>query len=346
VQLQESLRQYSDLYDFAPVGYFTLNEKGLILKANLAGAALFGVERSNLINKPLRAFIAGESRTVFDDFRKTLLKSLTKQLCEVKLLRKGNLFAHVLIEGIVLEDKQESEKECRIAIIDITDRKQAEDALSESLAEKVALLKEIHHRVKNNLQIVASLLNLQARRVQDENAVNILQDTQSRVRSMALLHEMLYHSGNLAQINFVAYVEQLCGQLKRSFGSAAVQIRVENRVARISLPLEQSLPCGLILSELVSNALKHGFPGKRAGRIAVELHPREGQMLVLSVSDDGVGLPSGLDISNSSTLGLQLVSNLAAQLKGQFTVGRPDGGGTTISVVFPVPKDTLHEGEA
>ena len=103
VQLQESLMEYSDLYDFAPVGYFTLNGKGLILKANLAGATLFGVERSNLIDKPLRTFIADESRAVFDDFRKTLFKTLTKQLCEVKLLRKGNLSAHVLIEGIVLE---------------------------------------------------------------------------------------------------------------------------------------------------------------------------------------------------------------------------------------------------
>jgi PAS domain S-box-containing protein len=238
------------------------------------------------------------------------------------------------------------QKEHFVAVFDvITERKRAEQTLRESLAEKVALLKEIHHRVKNNLQIVASRLNLQARRVQDKNAVNILRDTRGRVHSMALLHEMLYHSGNLAQINFVVYVEELCGQLKRSFGSSAARVSVAKRVARISLPLEQSLPCGLIISELVSNALKHGFPGKREGTVTVELRPGEGQSLVLSVSDDGVGLPTGLDILNSSTMGLQLVSNLAAQLKGQFAVGRTDGGGTTISVVFPIPEDTLHEGE-
>jgi|WetSurMetagenome_2_1015567.scaffolds.fasta_scaffold01492_8 two-component system, NtrC family, sensor kinase len=147
VQLQESLMEFTDLYDFAPVGYLTLNEEGLILKANLAGAALLGVERSNLMNRPLRTFIANESRAGFDDFRKTIFKTLTKQTHEVKLMTKGNFLAHALIEGIALEDKQESEKQCRIAVIDITDRKLAEvalrrahDELEERVRERTAEL--------------------------------------------------------------------------------------------------------------------------------------------------------------------------------------------------------------
>ena len=178
VQLQESLMEYSDLYDFAPVGYFTLNEKGLILKANLAGAALLGVERSNLINKPLRTFIASESRAVFEDFRKTLFKTLTKQLCEVKLLRKGNLLAHALIEGIVLEDTQESEKQCRIAIIDITDRKRAElalrhahDELEERVRERTAEL------VRANEQLSREMLERQ----QSQTALQVERDNFRRL---------------------------------------------------------------------------------------------------------------------------------------------------------------------
>ena len=162
VQLQESLMEYSDLYDFAPVGYLTLNEGGLVLKANLAGAALFGVERRNLISKPLRPLIASESRAVFDHFRKTLFKTLTKQLCEVKLLGKGNPAAHVLIEGLVQEDRPDSEKQCRLAIIDITDRKHAEtplrhahDELEERVRERTAEV------VRANAQLSREILERQ-----------------------------------------------------------------------------------------------------------------------------------------------------------------------------------------
>ncbi|MBI5386676.1 MAG: PAS domain S-box protein [Verrucomicrobia bacterium] len=255
-------------------------------------------------------------------------------------------------------------------IQDVTERKRAEEALRESLAEKIALLKEVHHRVKNNLQIVASLLNLQAGRAQNPQVLDVLQDTRNRVRSMALLHEALYRSGTLARINFPGYVADLCAQLLRSFGPVGARVALECRVARLGLPLEQSVPCGLIINELVSNALKHGFPGERAGRIIVELKPspesaggeddlfslqsqrkdpEEGRdqpspprepSLVLRVSDDGVGLPPGLDPASTSTLGLQLVSNLADQLKGHFTVERGTGEGAAFSVVFPVPDNT------
>jgi PAS domain S-box-containing protein len=177
-QLQESLMEYSDLYDFAPLGYLTLNEDGLILKANLAGAALFGVERGNLINKPLRTFIAKESRGLFDEFRKTLLATVTKQLCEVKLLRKGNLLAHVLMEGIVLEDKQESEKECRIAIIDITDRKHAEAALRHAHGELEGRVRE------RTAELLAANQESHAEITERKRVQEILSKSEERFRSL------------------------------------------------------------------------------------------------------------------------------------------------------------------
>lgn len=240
-------------------------------------------------------------------------------------------------------------KECFVAVFDVvTERKRAEAALRASLEEKVALLKEVHHRVKNNLQIVASLLSLQAGRASSPEAVDVLQDTRNRVRSMALLHELLYRSGNLANIDFAAYVRELCLQLVRSFGPAAARIGVETRIVRIKLPLEQAVPCGLIISELVSNAFKHGFPGDRAGRVEVELGPEErnGERFVLRVRDDGAGLSPGFDIADDSTLGLQLVSNLSGQLGGNLSAERPPGGGVAFSVVFPAPGGTYIEGES
>jgi PAS domain S-box-containing protein len=229
---------------------------------------------------------------------------------------------------------------------DITERKKADNALRSSLEEKVALLKEVHHRVKNNLQIVASLLGLQARRSSSQQVVDVLQDTRNRVKAMAMLHEALYRSGNLARINFATYMKDLCGQLLLSYGPVANRVKLENRVTRIGLPLEHAVPCGLIASELVSNALKHGFPGERTGTVVVGLDQADGRMLVLSVHDDGMGLPSGLDPDRTSTLGLQLVSRLATQLGGQLEVDSSHGVGATFRVIFPVPKDTVVEGES
>jgi two-component sensor histidine kinase len=221
---------------------------------------------------------------------------------------------------------------------DITERRRMEVVLRDSLEEKEALLKEVHHRVKNNLQIVASLLSLQASRTPNREVVDVLRDTRNRVRSMALLHDMLCRSGNLARINFADYVRELCVQLQRSSGPANAGVRVESQVTFLGLTLEQAMPCGLIISELVSNSLKHGFPEDRRGRVMVELQTADEQHLVLCVRDDGIGLPSGFDLTGATSLGLKLVSNLVGQLGGQLVVERPPDGGAAFRVVFQVPQ--------
>ncbi len=223
---------------------------------------------------------------------------------------------------------------------DITEQKKADKALRDSLEEKVSLLKEVHHRVKNNLQIVASLLGLQAGRTDNRQALDVLRDTRNRVKSMALLHETLYRSGNLARINFATYLKDLCGQILLSSGVVSTRVKLDYRVARIQLPLEPALPCGLIASELVSNALKHGFPGERTGRVVIALENAREKTLVLSVCDDGIGLPSDFDSTPTTTLGMQLVYGLAAQLNGQIQVEAVPGSGVCFRLVFPVPWDT------
>ena len=225
---------------------------------------------------------------------------------------------------------------CGVAT-DITERKRSEEALRAALREKETLLKEVHHRVKNNLQVIISLLNLQTGREQSPTVLEALRTTQARVRSMALLHEALYRSADLARINLANYLTSLCSHLLRSNSAASGRIALESRAAGVELTLEQAVPCGLIVNELVSNALKHAFPEGRAGRISVEIHPEGDQQLILTVADDGVGLPAGLEDGPAQTLGLRLVSLLATQLNGVVNVTRHPG--TRWKIAFDIKPD-------
>jgi PAS domain S-box-containing protein len=218
---------------------------------------------------------------------------------------------------------------------DITERKQAEQALSVALEEKTSLLKEVHHRVKNNLQIVTSLLNLQARQVQNPAALAALQDTQGRIRSMALLHETLYREGDLGKADGAVYLSHLCAHLHSVFSAVTGRVRLRHQLDPVALTPDQAVPCGLIVNELVSNAFKHAFPGERGGEIQVALTAEPDGHRVLAVTDNGVGLPPGLDIEQSDTLGLQLVAGLAHQLGG--AVETRTTAGTMFRIAFPAP---------
>jgi PAS domain S-box-containing protein len=216
---------------------------------------------------------------------------------------------------------------------DVTDRKKAEEALKSSLAEKESLIKEVHHRVKNNLQIISSLLNLQGRKVQNPELQSFLQDTQNRVRSMALLHETLYQSGNLAKVDLPRYVRSICAHLARSCGGDAAGVRLNQDIADVALEIDQAIPVGLIISELVTNAFKHAFSTKSEGEITVELQASGEQHLVLRVSDNGIGFDAETRSHSSETLGLVLVRNLSRQLDGQLSITGEQG--TVFEIVFP-----------
>jgi len=215
---------------------------------------------------------------------------------------------------------------------DITERKQAEDKLKASLQEKEVLLKEINHRVKNNLQIISSLLNLQSRDIQDEQALRAFQVSQERIRAMALVHEKLYQSEDLARIDFGEYIKSLAIDLGSSYGLSSRDIDLKIDVENILLGVDTAIPCGVIVNELVANSLKHAFPGDRTGEIAISFREVDGQYTMI-FKDDGVGLPEGLDISSPSSLGLTIVNALTGQLGG--TIGLVNNGGTEISITFP-----------
>ncbi len=223
-------------------------------------------------------------------------------------------------------------------LVDLTERKRNEDRLRASLREKEALLREVHHRVKNNLQIISSLVSLQTRGIADQAALAPLREVVDRVRSIALVHDRLYRSEDLARIDLADYVRRLVEELWRVYGGASdrtVQARLE--LEPVLLPVDVAVPCGLMLNELLTNALKHAFDGRPSGEVAVSLRVDQEGSVRLSIRDDGVGLPPGLDLGDSPTLGLQLVQTLATQLGASVEVESSHGARFDITLAASPP---------
>jgi two-component sensor histidine kinase len=217
----------------------------------------------------------------------------------------------------------------------------SQQQLRQSLAEKEALLKEIHHRVKNNLQIVSSLLYLQEGAMQEPKGVELLRESQNRVKSMALIHEQLYGTDDLAKIDFGSYVHSLAANLFDAYAIDPASLRLAIHADDISLEVDMAVPCGLIINELVSNAIKHAFPSGTIGTIEIMIRVKGTGQMEIVVADDGVGLASKTDPSESPTLGLRLINTLTAQLDGQLNVDT--GKGTRFSIIFNIPGYTQKD---
>jgi PAS domain S-box-containing protein len=215
---------------------------------------------------------------------------------------------------------------------DITERKKAEEKIRVSLKEKEVLLKEIHHRVKNNLQIVSSLLFLQATRTEHPGAVSALQESRGRVKSMALIHERLYASPDLASIDMGEYAGNLVSDLQHSYRTEGGLVRFTLDLEDIPLGITEAIPCGLIINELVCNALKHAFPKGKGGEITIRLQRKTGNRTTLIVSDNGIGFPEHMDFRKSPSLGLTLVNSLVDQLDGVIRLDKR--GGTVFTIMF------------
>lgn len=216
---------------------------------------------------------------------------------------------------------------------DVTRRVEQENALQTSLNEKNALLKEVHHRVKNNLQIITSLLRLEASRISEPQSREVILDMQRRVRSMSLLHETVYQSDSLARIDMEIYFKKLSHQVLNTMSSRSTRAQPLLDIAPVQLDLEQAIPCGLLLNELLSNALKHAFDKESTGHIRIRLHTKNETHLVLEVSENGKGLPPDFQTRRKHSLGLQLVDDLTRQLSGVLEI--QSTAGTSFRITFP-----------
>gem|GEM_PF-1949698 len=314
------------VFDDSPDAILVVDGDGKIIEASPRTTSLFGHARSQLLGQPVEILLPARYRAAHPGHRAGFA-----QHPRARAMGSGLALFGQRADGsefpldVVLSPIQSGSGAQTIAIIrDISERRASEKQIADALAEKTVLLQEIHHRVKNNLQVVASLLNLQAGNSEDAATRAALNDSQGRVKSMALLHQLLYEKHDFAQVDLGEYLAQIARHVLASANAAHIVSTID--VAPLQLDLQRAVPCGLLVNELLSNVCKHAFPDGRAGSLRIELHqPDANGSVLLVVADDGVGLPADVEPGKTRSLGLQLVALLADQLGAQIKLVRSKG---------------------
>ena len=331
-RLKRSEETYRTLAENAHDIIFIISLEDKVEYVNKFAANILGFEPHELVGKLRQNLFPME---ISEKQRKSIDRAVETQQpvrSESKLaLPRCEMWLDTSI--IPLKDKKEKIFAVMGISRDITRQKNIEEALRSSLNEKEILLKEIHHRVKNNMQIISSLINLQSNYANDEATVKMFEDSKNRIRSMALIHEKLYMSEDISLIEFSKYIKSLTSKLLEFYSSKSRLITINVVSDDITMDIDSAIPCGLIINELVSNAIKYAFPDGRDGNITIKMHIQD-QDYVLSVEDDGVGFPEEIDFKNPKTLGLQIVHTLTQQLDGDIEL--ENNGFTRFKIRFKV----------
>ncbi|MBN2732844.1 MAG: PAS domain S-box protein, partial [Balneolaceae bacterium] len=317
-QMSMSEQRYRSLFEQNPYAVFSLNENGEVHEGNQTFTQIFG----NTYLKPGTTHLADLIADQQNEEVHALLKRVQheKSLSFTTSFRKNateTLQLHVMLMPIFVDDK--------ITGIfgvaeDVTYQKEAENKIKQQLEEKTILLAEIHHRVKNNLAVISGLLELQQDMLTQIPAIEALEDAKGRIKSMAMIHEQIYQNEDLANINFGNYIKELSSRIAASFDTADKSIMLHIDAGNITITLDQIIPCGLILNELICNAYKYAFEGRTEGNIWISVKNETGNQIRLTVADDGVGMPENWQENDSKTLGLMLVQILTRQLNGTFAM--------------------------
>lgn len=357
---KRSVEQFRMAIEAAPTGMLMMNREGVIVLVNVQVEKLFGYPREELLGQRIELLVPLRYRSGHPNFREGFFASPKARAMgggrELYGLRKNG--TEVPIE-IGLNPLQTPEGSFVLSsVVDITERKRADKErenllgqlrtlnadlerrvtertaqLSATLREREILLQEIHHRVKNNLQVISSLINMQVRQLEDTSSRDALEECQTRVQAIALIHEKLYQSKDYSRVPFSEYAKSLASNIFAATGISPAAVSLQLAMEDVSLGVDKAIPCGLILNELITNALKHAFPPPSRGSVRVELRAEDDQ-IAFSVSDDGVGMSDKFDLKDSSSLGLSLVYTLVEQLEGQVEILRESG--TTFRIRFPM----------
>lgn len=322
--------------EWAPSAMVMIDGDGIMVMVNTQAERLFDCPRDVLIGQPIEILVPERFRGNHRSFRSGYLSDPQPRPMGVgrELFACRSDGSEFPVEIGLNPIPTERGVMVLASVIDITERRRAQQRLEDALLEKTVLLNEVHHRVKNNLQVVTSLLNLQADYAADERVRAILNESCGRVRAMALTHQLLYERKDFSRLDLGDYLDRLVQSVRATYRAAGdrVRLRLETPPQGVQLDLERTVPCGLLVNELVTNSFKHAFPGDRRGEIVISVGETEDE-LFFTVGDDGIGLPPGKTLESSTSLGLQLVQLFVEQLHARLEIQQD--GGTRFRITFP-----------
>ncbi|MCX6564971.1 MAG: PAS domain S-box protein [Candidatus Aminicenantes bacterium] len=328
--IQASELRYRQLVENASEAILVVQD-GLLKFVNRTATQMIGYPEMERISRPFPEFIHPDDREmVVDNYRKRIAGETAQARYAFRLLTRDGGVRWVEIGAVLID--WEGRPASLNFLTDVTDRHKGEESIQASLREKEVMLREIHHRVKNNMQVISSLFNLQAGKTANPECREILKEGQTRLRAMSLVHEKLYQSSNLSKIDLAVYIQSLADHLFNVYLTDSNRIRLETDFEEVPLNINSAVPCGLILNELISNSLKHAFPEGRKGLIRIGLKRGSDDTIIIRVADDGIGFPKDLDFRRSESLGLQITNLLVGQLEGTIELDRTNG--TAFIVTF------------
>jgi PAS domain S-box-containing protein len=309
---------------------FACDQDGLITEFNRAAQNTFGYSFSEILNNDMSVLY--EDKGQYAALKKIISKD-ENFFGEVKQIKKnGETFPAFISASLLKNEKGEIIGMMSVSR-DITRTKETEVQLKKSVYEKEILLKEIHHRVKNNLQVISSILKLQSAYVKDKKTLDLLNECRNRISSMAFIHATLYMTNDFANINFAEYVANLAGNLQQSYADKDKKILLRTDIPKFFLHIDDAIPCGLIINELLSNSFKYAFAKKKRGTVGISVKVKK-ENIILAIWDDGSGFPENVDYRNTESLGLQLVISLVEQLNGKMKMESKKDKGTKFIIAF------------
>ncbi|MEO8501475.1 MAG: PAS domain S-box protein [Vicinamibacteria bacterium] len=334
---QETLRaseeRFAGAFEYAPIGLALVSPQGRFTKVNRALCDLVGYPEAALLVRTFQEITHPDDLEAdLENVRRLVAGEAHSYQMEKRYLHADGHPVSALLSASLVRGRDGGPEYFISQIQDITARKQAQHDLEASLREKKALLREVHHRVKNNLQVITSLLRLEASRTEATGTKLVLKDMQGRIQSMALLHETLYRTGNFGHLDLSSYLRQLSQQLFRAQSPGSGLVKLTLDLTSVQVEIDHAIPCGLLVNEILSNSLKHAFGEGRSGEVSVVLRPEGAAEVRLDISDNGVGLPADFETRCEKSLGMQLVADLTRQLHGLLEVGR--GPGARFTVIF------------
>ena len=334
IKMQESEQRFRLAFEDAVIGMTLFAVDGHFLKANRSLCDILGYTFAELNALTFHEITHPDDLEIGTRYiRQLLAKEIRSCQFQKRYIHKQGHSIWVLISISLVRDLKDRPQYFIAQIQDISDRKKAVIELIKSLQDKEVMLQEFHHRVKNNLQVICSLLNLQSRYLKEEKIIRAFKETQNRVKSMALVHQQLYQSDNLSEIVLSSYVKQLIGNLSRAYSiTSEIEYRLE--IGDFELDLDTAVPCGLIINEIVINAIKYAFTAKQRGEILIHARANSENNLALTIEDNGVGLKPDYDSQTSKSLGLRLVKSLTEQLQGKLDIISSQDTGTKFEFVF------------